>query len=59
MTTCSDVLSTVVENGRVSGNDDGEFNVEELIVEVEFEAAEQGLDPDECVEFALEHTKHT
>lgn len=59
MDDCKNVLDTVVENGRVSGNEDGKLIVEELVEQVEFEAREQGLDVDECVEFALQHTSHT
>lgn len=59
MNDCKNVLDAVIENGRVSGNDNGEFIVEELVEQVKFEAQEQGFDVDECVEFALQHTSHT
>lgn len=59
MDNCKNVLDAVIENGRVSGNDNGEFIAEELVEQVKFEAQEQGLDVDECVAFALNHTRHT
>jgi len=59
MGNCKNVLDAVIENGRVSGNEDGELIVEELVEQVEFEAQERGLDAKECVEFALNHTRHT
>jgi hypothetical protein len=58
----SDILNTVIENGRVSPSGrEGYFDRESLIVEVEFEAGERGLNDKEiaeAVEFALRHAKH-
>lgn len=55
------ILETVIENGRVqSGENEGEFDQESLILEVEFEAKERGLSEDEtaeAVEFALNHSR--
>ena len=56
-----EILQTVIENGRVS-SDNGSFNIEELKIEIEFEAITNGLsdeEVDDCVEYALEHTRHT
>lgn len=58
--TYSDILNTVIENGRIDSHD-GEFDRESLIVEIEFEAQEQGLSEAEtakAVAFALTHTNH-
>ena len=59
MTTFSEILSMVVENGRVERNDDGSLNCESLEVEVAFEASEEGLDAagvQAAIQFAREHT---
>jgi hypothetical protein len=56
----ADILSTVVENGRVVGNGDGSFDASSLEAEVEFEASERGLsavEVAEAVAFALEHSE--
>lgn len=56
----ADILRTVVENGRVTGNGDGTFDVGSLEAEVEFEARERGLDEAEVAEavrFALAHSE--
>lgn len=55
----ADILTTVIENGRVIGNGDGSFDAHSLEVEVDFEARERGLSDDEVAEaitFALAHT---
>ncbi len=55
----ADILSTVVENGRVIGNGDGSFNAASLEAEVEFEAGERGLtatETAEAVAWALDHS---
>lgn len=55
----ADILTTVIENGRVIGNGDGSFNAASLEAEVEYEARDRGLDDDdvaEAVRFALAHT---
>lgn len=57
----SDILQTVIENGRVLGNGDGTFDTASLEAEVEFEASERGLSDTEiaaAVSFALEHARH-
>jgi hypothetical protein len=58
----ADILNAVIENGRVStSGQEGLFDRESLIVEIEFEAGERGLSDDEsaeAVEFALRHAKH-
>lgn len=54
----SKILSTVIDNGRVAQSENG-FDKESLVVEVEFEANEQGLSEEEtreAVEFAIAHT---
>lgn len=59
MSIYQDILETVIENGRVMAGEGG-FDRESLIVEVEFEAQEQGLSEDEtaeAVEFALNHSR--
>jgi hypothetical protein len=61
-TTYKNILETVTENGRVAANEDGSFDKESMIVEVEFEAQEQGLTTDETAEavaFALEHSRNS
>lgn len=61
MTTCNEILQTVIENGRVLTNDNGSFQKESLVIEVEFEASEKGLSEtsaEECVEYALENTEN-
>lgn len=54
-----DILTTVIENGRVLGNGDGSFNAASLEAEVDFEARDRGLSDTEvaeAVKFALAHT---
>lgn len=60
--TSREILSNVIDNGRVSGDDEGRFDAEELRNEVAFEASEQGLSDEEvseAVEYALLHTRNT
>ena len=57
--TYSEILNTVIDNGRVESSSDG-FSKDSLIVEIEFEASERNLSEEEtqeAVEFALSHTK--
>ena len=62
--TAKTVLDTVIDNGRVELSSDAELasqgisDQSSLIVEVEFEAGEQGVDPEEAVEYALNHCSH-
>lgn len=56
----ADILSTVVENGRVIGNGDGSFDAASLETEIEFEASERGMSAEDiaaAVTFALEHSE--
>lgn len=56
----ADILTTVIENGRVLGNGDGSFDAGSLEAEVEFEARERGMDDAEVAEavrFALAHSE--
>jgi len=54
------ILETVIENGRIDDDGNGDFDRDSLITEVEFEATERGLSPDETakvVEWALAHAR--
>ena len=54
----SDILNTVIDNGRVTSAKDG-FDVASLVIEIEFVSSERGLSPEEtkeAVEFAIAHT---
>lgn len=58
MSIYSEILNTVIENGRVESSEEG-FSKDSLIVEIEFEASERELSDEEtqeAVEFALSHT---
>jgi hypothetical protein len=61
MSEYTDILNTVVDNGRVLAHDDGSFVTASLEAEVEFEAGERELSPEEtegAVAFALAHAEH-
>ena len=55
-----DILNTVIDNGRVVSSGDV-FDRSSLVVEVEFEATERGIESEaaleEIVSFALRHTE--
>jgi len=56
MSILTDVLNTVVENGRVRQNEDGSFNASSMGEEIEYECADRNLDDAttaECIAFAL------